>query len=161
MPAKRIKIITGPIHSGKTSRISNWVKARNDCAGILSPVIDNMRYLYSIHSKKIRLLEVENLLSDTSKIVSIGRYTFSKEIFNWGQKELLQGFNGNFQWLIIDEIGPLELQGQGLEPTVGQIIEKYKLSNNNQLLLVVRDQLLEKFISHYGLSKHTIDFVNL
>jgi nucleoside-triphosphatase THEP1 len=55
------------------------------------------------------------------------------------------------RYLVIDEIGPLELSGRGLEPMVSTILENYERSPKQHLVLVVRDYLLEKVISHYHL----------
>ena len=55
------------------------------------------------------------------------------------------------KWLVIDEIGPLELRGGGLEPMVGKILNEYKRTKNNRLIIVVRENLLEKVIEHYKL----------
>jgi nucleoside-triphosphatase THEP1 len=56
-------------------------------------------------------------------------------------------------WLIIDEIGPIELRGEGLEPQVSQILKEYPRTRKNRLILVIRDQLLEKVLEHYNLSE--------
>jgi len=60
-----------------------------------------------------------------------------------------------FWFLIIDEIGRLELnQNKGLEPALGVVINKFinkEVSGN--LILVIRDYLLEECIEKYQLQE--------
>ena len=81
----------------------------------------------------------------------IGNYIFSIEVFDWAKRQIQKAVKTGNQWLIIDEIGPLELKGQGLEPAISEILQNYKLSRDHRLLLVVRENLIEEVIKHYQL----------
>jgi nucleoside-triphosphatase THEP1 len=157
----RIKILTGRIQSGKTTRITNWIKIQTTCAGVLSPVIRNLRYIYAIHSNQTRLLEVNRSSIEPGQIVRIGRYRFNGEIFKWAREEMIIGFKGHPDWFIIDEIGPLELIGKGLEPAVSKIFESHQKSLHTKLILVIREQLLQGFLAHYGILSRDFEFINL
>ena len=157
----RIKILTGPIQSGKTTRITNWIKTQSTCAGVLSPVIRNLRYIYAIHSNQIRLLEVNHLSIEPAQIVRIGSYCFNGEIFEWAREEMINGFKGHPDWFIIDEIGPLELKGKGLEPAVSNIFESLQKSLHTKLILVIREHLLQDFLAHYGILSSDFEFINI
>lgn len=133
-----------------------WIKKHRDCAGILSPIINKKRHMYSILSDESRCLEIDNLHSpeypgneDFKNIITIGKYNFSTEVFGWAREHLLHAAESKKKWLIIDEIGPLELKDQGLEPAISQVFQNYKLSKNNRILLVVRENLVSYVISHY------------
>jgi nucleoside-triphosphatase THEP1 len=54
----------------------------------------------------------------------------------------------DLDWLVVDEIGPLELEGKGLEPAITQIFSERDNFRGN-ILCVVRNSILEKFIQHY------------
>jgi nucleoside-triphosphatase THEP1 len=143
-----IYIFTGSVQSGKTTRLLQWIK-RKQCAGILSPIIKNKRHIYSILSDKSRCLEVDDLNDDKIDKVTIGKYNFSNEVFGWARKQLAHALDAKKKWLVIDEIGPLELKGQGLEPVISQILNNYELSERNRLLLVVRENLISDVITYY------------
>lgn len=148
---KKINILTGPIQSGKTTRLIAWVKYHRQCAGILSPIINKQRFIYSILSDDYRRLEsIDNpiMRKDTIKI---GKYSFLQSTFQWARQELQAAIEKNPHYLVIDEIGPLELSGKGLEPMVTRILQKYKRTEKHHLILVVRENLLNEVISHYNL----------
>jgi nucleoside-triphosphatase len=151
-----VHILTGPVQTGKTTRLMQWIKKHRDCAGILSPIINNKRHIYSILSDKSRCLEIDNVHSreylgneDFKNIIIIGKYNFSTEVFGWAKEHLQEAAKARKKWLIIDEIGPLELNGQGLEPAIDEIIKNYEISENHRLLIVVRENLVSDVIRHY------------
>ncbi len=155
---KNIQILTGSIHSGKTTRLMHWASSQKNIDGIFQPVIDEKRFIYHIVSRTLKMLEVSENESD-EKIIKIGNYRFSKDVFIWAQNVLLHSLDKNLEWLIIDEIGPLELCGAGLEPAITKVFaesEKFE----GKILCVVRDSILEKLIEHYKL-ENTFELINL
>jgi len=157
MMSKTIHILTGPVKSGKTTRLIAWIRYHEHCAGILAPVIDEKKYLYSIHHEQELPLEGDSG-TPGQKRIDIGRYSFLLSSFEWARKELLTALNLNPRWFIIDEIGPLELAGKGLEPAVSTILNKFERAKDHQLILVIRETLLEQVVSHYQLEeKYLID----
>jgi len=148
---KTINILSGPVQSGKTTRLIAWVKYHRHCAGILSPVIHNQRFIYSILANDYRRLESIDDLAVDNEVVKIGKYSFLQSTFHWAKSELQIAMENTPPYLVIDEIGPLELSGQGLEPMVSNILQNYERSQKHRLILVVRESLLERVISHYGL----------
>jgi nucleoside-triphosphatase THEP1 len=110
-----------------------------------------------LNSKKGSLLEAD----ETGKnIVTIGNYKFSKKIFDWAQKELLKAFYLKPEYLIIDEIGFLELKNEGLEPAVSKIL-KERNSSPTKIILIIRDILLEIALVHYQLSENDYEFFSI
>jgi nucleoside-triphosphatase THEP1 len=148
---KTINILTGPVQSGKTTRLIAWVKYHRKCAGILSPVIHNQRFIYSILANDYRRLEsIDNLAVD-NEIVKIGKFSFLESTFQWARNELQIAMEKRPPYLVIDEIGPLELSGRGLEPMVTNILQNYERSEKRHLILVVRETLFDEVITHYNL----------
>lgn len=143
---QEIFIYTGPIHTGKTTKLMQWASSQKNIDGIFQPVIEKKRFIYHIASRTLKPLET----NDSHNTVSIGNYKFSSETFMWSKNVLLENFKKNFDWLIIDEIGPLELDGKGLEPAFSEIINERE-NLGGKILCVVRDTLLEKFLAHYKL----------
>ena len=151
MPMKTINILTGPVQSGKTTRLIAWVKYHRQCAGILSPVINTQRFIYSILANDYRRLESIDNPTIGKDIVKIGKFSFLQSTFLWARKELRIAMENRSPFLVIDEIGPLELTGKGLEPMVTDILENYERSKKHHLILVVREALLDNVIAHYNL----------
>lgn len=146
---KKIQILKGPVHTGKTTRLMHWASSQKSIDGIFQPVIDEKRFIYHIASRTLKMLELP-LNSIDEKVITIGNYRFSKDVFIWAQNVLLISLDKNLEWLIIDEIGTLELAGNGLEPVITKIFadsEKF----SGKILCVVRESILEKFIERYKL----------
>ncbi len=148
-------LLSGPIHTGKTTRLSEWIKNEDDVDGILQPVIDGTRYIRHISSGETRLLE---LTADTNEknILKIGNYKFNNEVFIWARSKLFSAFSKNPQWLIIDEVGKLEMDGKGLEPSIKKIFLKLNDFSDMNLVFVVRDYLVSDFLKKYSLNKKDI-----
>ena len=151
MLMKTINILTGPVQSGKTTRLIAWVKYHRHCAGILSPVINNQRFIYSILANEYRRLDSSDDQIIDVDIVKIGKYSFLQSTFVWAREELQTAMENKPSYLVIDEIGPLELSGKGLEPMFTKIVQEYKRTEKHYLILVVRENLLNEVISHYNL----------
>ena len=149
-----IYIFTGPICSGKTTKLSEWADKREDIGGILMPVLEGERHMYSIHSDKLVPVEIHD--DDSSdEIVKIGKYNFSGKVFEWGNREIHSGFENN-NTIIIDEIGPLELNGGGFFATLTSILEDEEKLKEKTLILVVREELLEEVTAHFGITDFQI-----
>lgn len=144
-----IYIFSGPIESNKTTRLMIWAAAQQNIDGIFQPVVDGKRFLYHVKSKNLKLLEIDKSYQQ-DEIITIGRFSFSKRVFEWAQETLLDSVKQNPDWLIIDEIGPLELDGKGLEPAVSKIMN-YRDNFGGKILCVVRETMVKDFIEHYKL----------
>jgi len=155
---KSVYYYTGPVHTGKTTRLSQWISRKKKVDGILAPVIDRCRYLRIISTGETKKLDAADS-GDDGLIVKIGQYIFSEEVFSWARQHLTGAFKNNPDWLIIDEIGPLELTGRGLEPAVSEILSLAEKNNEIKIVLVIREKILAQTLHHYhltGIKKFTI-----
>jgi nucleoside-triphosphatase len=135
-------IFTGEIKSGKTTRLQKFISENPDADGILAPVIDGNRHLARIKTGETKLLE--HLSGEPNPgLTTICNYKFLNSIFKWGMDELYNAYLQKPEWLIIDEIGPLELKGQALEPMVSKILNDEKRNEIN-IILVIRRTLVER-----------------
>jgi nucleoside-triphosphatase len=148
-----VYIFSRPIRSGKTSTLLEWSQkqAQGSVAGVLAPDIEGRRWLMDLSTNEKRLLSAD-AETEEKRIVQIGRYRFNQTAFHWAHRVLRSGFEQVPQWLVFDEIGYLELQGQGLEPAVRRILNWNKRIGSTKLLWVVRDELLHEVLDYYGLS---------
>ena len=151
----RIHLLTGPIQTGKTTRLLRWCTGRTDVDGILAPVVDDHRHLVRISNGDTRDLE-ELGRGDTP--VKVGPYTFSSQVFAWGREQLTEAGQwltgaARSRWLVVDEYGKLELRGEGLEPDVTDAIRMLLTrSAETNVLLVIRGGLVEPALQRLGLS---------
>lgn len=124
-----------------------WAADKKSIDGIFQPVVEGKRFIYHSASKTLKLLEA-NEQTPSDKIVTVGKYRFNKDVFDWTKKILDDALKNKFDWLIIDEAGPLELDGKGLEPVITKIINGRE-SFPGKILFVVRENLLRDFLMHY------------
>jgi nucleoside-triphosphatase THEP1 len=157
---KSIFIISGPVHSGKTTRLLSWLQNKINLYGILSPVIDGKRYLLNIDSNEKRMLEVSGKRNQKDSI-TVGKYKFAKSVFEWGCEVIANSIAENPEWIVIDEVGPLELQGEGLAKAVNKVFSHQNILVRTNLVLVVRDYLMTDFLNHYNLTEKDINFLNV
>lgn len=147
----KILILTGPIESGKTTYLQKFI-IDSDCDGIISPIIDGKRYLQRIKTGEKRLLD-----SEEDKGFRVGKHIFDDKTFAWGRDQLLQILNSSIDYIVIDEIGPLELSGHGFEPILSYIFEKFKSSADLNLAIVVRETLVGTVIENYELDTDLVE----
>src|SRR4051812_30226637 len=141
-------ILTGPVRSGKTSVLSKWAYTRDDVFGILTPVIGGQRYFFNLASRISFNMEADE---QEERAIEVGRYRFSSASFSRAEAELavaLSEASKKRGWLILDEIGPLELKGQGFAGVIRQIL---RLDPYPNLIFVVRENLLEEVMKHFQL----------
>ena len=179
-PATPIVILTGPIRSGKTTALCSWISDRRAAGtlvgGVLAPVVNGHRYLRSIATGEERLLDVPSpdvgardladggRASDPAGIVAIGPHRFYADVFAWARERVLADReaverSASGGWIVIDEVGPLELGGGGLEPAVTEAVRVCVERGALRLVLVVRDRLLRRVVEHYRLPEAIVAVV--
>jgi nucleoside-triphosphatase len=143
----KLYILTGNIQTGKTTALLNWCKNRNDVSGLATPIINGKRCFYNILTAGSFAMEATENESNT---LAIGRFIFCQAAFNKANTILQQATNSQF--IVVDEIGPLELNQQGLYQSVLYLLKE----NKSNLLLVVREKLVPLVIDYFKLQQVTI-----
>lgn len=164
----RVAVVTGPVHTGKTSRLLQWCGGRSGVDGLLAPIIGGHRHLVRIAGGDSRDLES---LSSERDGVRVGPFTFSETVFAWGRAQLLEaarrltaeGPTGEAvadreveRFLVVDEYGKLELKGKGLEPAVGRAIALVNAGASAPpitVVLVIREGLVEPSLARLGIDR--------
>jgi len=147
----KIVIFTAPVRSGKTTALMNWIADKPGIGGVLAPDMEGLRHVYTLHDRKLHPFQ---MAADAGDAVRIGRFFFANSAFELIRATLLADLQRNCGWIIIDEIGPLELKGEGYEPAAGEVIGKFQKGEvTGNLLLVVRSPLLEEVMERYGLEE--------
>lgn len=139
-------ILTGEIQTGKTTALQKWLVGKN-AAGILSPVVSGERMLYNIQDTSY--IPFQSPVS-TPETIAVGRFHFYIRAFEQANKILQQ--NTNADWLIVDEIGVLELKDQGFFQALKNILT----DSASNLLVVVRTSLLNEVREKFSLQRARI-----
>lgn len=157
-----IHILTGPVHSGKTTFLYHqtqiWKKKKLNLDGFLSMARwegqEHQGYdLYDL--KKEKTIPYIRKTGETGW-PNIGAYYFIPSSLKEAQNIILRGKQSFL--MVIDELGPLELKGQGLWLS----LEKKISQNTCHFLLVVRESILNDVINKLneknGEVKEVFDF---
>jgi len=136
-----IKIVTGKIGSGKTSFLKN-IKQGFD--GVLTECEDRKKKLYKFNlikaNKKLLCCRYENGMM------------FNQENFDKVNAYLLESIKKNKK-IIIDELGWLELENEGLYNSVKHIVEE---RNFELLYLSMRYDIYLKLIEKFEIKEFTL-----
>ncbi|RYE15296.1 MAG: hypothetical protein EOP51_27025 [Sphingobacteriales bacterium] len=154
-PHNNIYLFCEAIQSGKTTQLQQWLRNKtNHVSGVLTPDKDGRRLLYDIARDEYHELEAPENTPD-EEVQMIGKFRFCKEGFDKAQEILKRSLEENTEWMVIDEVGKLELdEGRGLEPTVGEVIRFYQGGEaKGKLILVIRNYLLDEAVERYGLNR--------
>ena len=138
-----IFILTAPVQSGKTTSLLQWMAQRNDVHGILTPVVAGIRVFMNASTKEQFSMES----TGGEEVLSVGRFTFSKTAFEKAAKIISDGIDKD-DWLVIDEIGPLELRGEGFCDVFKEVLAK----REKKLLLVIREGLVNEVTEKFSLT---------
>lgn len=130
----------------------NWVQKRVGIAGILMPDIKGDRMFYHIESGEYFNFGIQKGKQDQD-FIEVGKFRFDAKAFEKARALLLEASVKNNEWLVIDEIGKLEIHQQtGFEPIVTELIAKHRGGYlKSKVLLIIRDTLFDEAIEHYDL----------
>jgi nucleoside-triphosphatase THEP1 len=154
---QKIFLITGNKGSGKTSFLTSVISFLQadglKIGGIIAPGYwkNNKRWkfdVFNVSSNESALL-CSTDLNDGE--ISTGSFVFTKEGIMLGEKALSTENNYDNDMVIIDEVGPLELEGKGWSKSINDLLLKYK----GVLVLVVRTELVQAVISHWKLKNYS------
>jgi len=154
----KVNIITGKIRSGKTTFLKNLITSLNDTEGILQPTIGDERFFQDIKSQEIRKITLNEV---NESAIIIGRFIFDRNAFNWAKQKLKNAIYGNAKNIVIDEFGPLELNENGLEPLVSEIVNEIMKVNDKKLIIVIRETLVSDFLNKFNLSQIDVEITEI
>jgi nucleoside-triphosphatase THEP1 len=141
----KVTILTGNIASGKTTSLIKWSERRHDVNGILTPVIEGRRVFVNVHTSEQWSMEASE---NETEVLQIGKYIFSKKSFEKAIA-VIKDAKDKSGWLVVDELGPLELKGEGFYAIMKEILRE----RSNNLLLVVRENLVNEIINKFDLTE--------
>lgn len=154
---RKVIIITGERGEGKSTFLLNLVtklEEKNIPVGgfIARGHVKNGKRsgfdIVDIHTKQ------EMQLSSTQKIgnLQIGKFYFNQKAIEFGQKITEENYVKNDKFVIIDEIGPLELKNKGWSEVVEDI---FNMPNKTQIW-TVRKSLVKSVLKRFAISEAII-----
>lgn len=154
-----IKIVTGAIRSGKTTALERWLarggngsraSGETTVAGFLTPDGPHgrkvLRVLPSGETADFEVPCDSNVLT-----VEIGPFCFLSSTFEYARAILTRAATDLPAITVVDELGKLELRGEGFEPALSALISAYRELPDRLLVLVIRDFLLAAAREHFRL----------
>ena len=137
---------SGPVRSGKTSRLSEWVKHHTEAGGILTPDVGDKRMILNINTNEYIAFECSD--HEELEKIQVGRFHFLTSSFRKGNEIISDSFHKR-TWTILDEWGKLEMEGRGFMPEINNILNQAVRTEDRHVLVVVRDYLLESFLLRF------------
>lgn len=144
MKHSKIYIISDAKGIGKTTTLQKWVAINNKISGFLTPVVNGKRMFYNIETKKLLPMETNK------NGFEVGKYIFDKNSFEKVSKTIKQQWNNEVgKQIIIDEIGPLEIEKNlGFNELIVYLLNNLSVDKPD-LILVVRENCLKSFLEKY------------
>ncbi|NCO63424.1 MAG: hypothetical protein GW839_11175 [Flavobacteriales bacterium] len=152
-----VYILTGDIQTGKSYALNAWLKNKSNVVGLLSLCnTDGTRNFTDIRNKQTFSMHANDKDTEEQKIY-VGRFIFSKLAFEMANSIIqFEVHQTDYTYLIVDELGKLELKQSGLYVSTRKLATKFEGETNTHLILVVRSALLDQVIEHYNLKPHKI-----
>jgi nucleoside-triphosphatase THEP1 len=145
-----IHILTGPVHSGKTTllqNVTNQLKSQNiTVAGFLSLYTkDKDQFIgYDLYDLKRDARTPFIRKTGEKHWQRIGPYFFIPESLDHAQSIIRRSTKADI--CVIDEVGPLELEGKGLWPALKEVIAL----SIPEYIFVVRETILDSWLKRLG-----------
>ncbi|MFO7612574.1 MAG: nucleoside-triphosphatase [Clostridia bacterium] len=146
-----VTIITGGIHSGKTTRlIDEFGRCGRGCGFASVKIMKDGNVLgfdiLNLSSGELRPLARRTAETDAgwTECCSMGPYSFSLDAVHAVEIEIEKGIREGGFTIFLDEAGQLELEGKCLDG----ILEK-AFSTGIDIFITVRDRFLEEMIEKY------------
>lgn len=150
-------VLTGPKCAGKSTvltRVAAYMKEKGlGVDGVISPRIwkNGVRYGYNVinvATGAVNLLAAESDALE-GELIKFCSFSFSKSAFDSGNSGIIGGLQSDL--LIVDEIGNMELGGEGWGSSMPRVAERKKPT-----LLSVRQDVVDKIHDKWGITPHAI-----
>jgi len=180
-----ICVLTGAVHGGKTRAATAVVESARAAGQRVMGVLCPGRMRYGVRTsidaedlatgKRVRLasrrsgkrdgLEGLALLEPVvpalrdlpaSGRARAGRFSFQSRGLMHGRRALRRAIRSFPDVVVIDEIGPLELSGQGWRAPSDLLVSAYRDCRSRLLVLVVRERLLQRVCREWRLNPFVV-----
>lgn len=154
-----VYLVTGRIHSGKTTKMIELYQNHSEGDGFvaLKTMVGNQVEKYDIMRLKTReiwplAVSEKRIKPDFPVAFHIGPYHFRRDTMERIEVELREMIHQRIQPLFLDEIGELELTGSGYALILHEMIE-----SGLTVYVSVREDLAERIITRFGIGEHLFE----
>ena len=153
-----VYILTGDVDEGKTSAAREIVSSLQSRGCVIEGFFSagqkehhgHQRYFVEdIHSGQQKLLCSQNPAAGTLRT---GRFYFSEEGLQYGRDILLQAPDKSPHLVVVDELGPLELNDRGWTPALERLLQQSSIPH----LWIVREKLVKVIMRKWHIGDVTI-----
>jgi len=148
----KVVILSGAVQSGKTTSLLKHFSNNNAVGGFICPDVNGKRMMFYTSEKRVLPFQI----TQQGNSVSIGKFAFDQAVFNKACDILVHPLTLDNNWIIVDEIGPLELKEGGYYHSLLILLEHAKQNIYLTIVLVVREHLVADVISKFNLSEARI-----
>jgi nucleoside-triphosphatase THEP1 len=151
-------ILTGGIGEGKTTFLyeiaENLIKEGIQTGGIISPaVVENGKSKgYDIINVTTGLRIPLSRIGDATGVLKVGPYIFSESGLDFGKEALSEENNVTSKIILVDEVGPWELEGQGWAESINELLLKTRIP----MIWVVRETIADQVIDEWNLTDYKV-----
>ncbi len=139
-----LTVITGESGTGKSRWLASLVTCLNSAGNNVDGIISE-KHRISDSDWHHNLLRIEtgekwqlNTMSNFDTHIHVGKFFFYPDVIEWGCNQLIESIDANY--LIIDEIGILEFNGEGFLPALKIIDDNFQ----GHLIITIRRQLMNQ-----------------
>ena len=139
-------LISGVSGAGKTTLCERIVEIAEEsgkkCGGVLCPVAGEGRTI----AMDLSTGEKEEMATTDSKAegIPVGNYIINENGISLGKKAIRNAIENGSDLVFIDEIGPLEREGDGLFPEAERAIATEK-----DVIIIIREKMLDEFTARF------------
>lgn len=152
-----IRIITGPVNGGKSTRFLKLYEESGDGIGLYAKKLYNeektiVGYNLILLPGKEEIPFIclkESIYQNENCYLIQGRFAFLKEPFEIAKRYILSSSDHIPVW--IDEIGKLELKGKGYDKLLRRL-----LKSDREITITVRDSLLVDILNQYKIKEYRL-----
>ena len=154
-----VTIVTGPINTGKTTWLINDFKSKENADGFACRKIrindEHIGYelVHLATGETCQFIrKITHIPENWNEAFRLGmHYSFNKEGFAFAEKIANEALAKVIKCFYLDEVAHLELKGQGFADILRRI-----LTAKIDLVLVVREALIEKICEAFGIKDYKI-----
>lgn len=153
-----VKIVTGKMNQGKTTRLHHHYLQRLEGDGFLSikhmdkDKVHHYDLLHLKSNEKIPFIIHENFFSGHGKICfKIGPYLFYDQAFDYIEKEINTMIKDNISPVYFDEVGMLEVDKRGFYQAI-----KACLNKDLDVYMSIREDLIDKVMEAFSIQEYEV-----
>lgn len=155
MKNKKVTIITGDKHSGKTNRLLHLIEEQQNSGfsigglvaiGNFKNGIRHSFYLKDINTNTKKQLMSREYCGNCEKI---GSFYIDNKVYKWGVSIIEKLLVSSIDTIVIDEIGILELEERGWYSVFKKLLKTKK-----NIVITVRDKFVDRVVGKFGIENN-------